>query len=105
MQTFKEYIAEAAAKPLKWAADKRNTNTVFLKSGSKILYRMYKITTRKSDRPYMVEISRGAANSCKNVAGCIEFLEHMLKTANMGMYGESVPEMPKDVLDWLENQG
>ena len=105
MNTFKEYIggeiAEAEAKPLKWAVDKKLENNVLLKDGGKILYRMFRYKSKGHEsHPYGVCITKSSVNDCTSVEASIDFLRHMMSTAHFGKY--SVPEMPKDVKDWLD---
>lgn len=102
MKTFNEYIlGEAEAKPLKWAIDKKEENNILLKDGGKVVYRMFKYKSKGHEsHPYGVYVTKNSVNDCKDFKAMIAFVEHMIKTAHFGKY--SVPEMPKDVLAWLE---
>lgn len=107
MKTFNEYVfgesalSEADAKPLKWAIDKKEENNILLKDGGKVVHRMFKYKSAGHEHcPYAVYVTKNSVNDCKNVKAMLDFVNHMVKTANFGKY--SVPEMPKDVLAWLE---
>lgn len=102
MKTFNEYIlGEAEAKPLKWAIDKKQPNNILLKDGGKVVYRMFKYQYPGHEtHPYGVYVTKNSVNDCTSVEKMIEFLKHMISTANMGRY--ALEAMPKDVLAWLD---
>ena len=109
MNTFNEYILgnsvldEAEIKPLKWSIDKKAENNILLKDGGKVVYRMFKYTFPGHEtHPYGVYVTKNSVNDCSSVKAMLDFLRHMISTANMGKY--SFGEMPKDVLDWLDKK-
>ena len=104
MNTFNDYIrgksVTSSKRKAKWSIDRKNPNYVKLKAGQKTLYVLNKIVSRKTDTPYMVSLLSTGANMCKTFEDAMKFIDHMLKTANFGLY--EVEPMKKDVKDWLE---
>lgn len=103
MKTFEAYISENASdrklRPAKWSPDKKTPGQILLKSKNKVLYKMYK-STSDSVNPYHVDMLCGV-NVCRTFKDAMKFVDHMLTTANFGLY--DVAPIDRKTVDWIES--